>query len=59
MSRLLGTVKSFSNYVKQSEAPVDEDGARPTPSLLSRKIEDLEEEVKRGPALSLSDLSRT
>ncbi|EMD30619.1 hypothetical protein CERSUDRAFT_145870, partial [Gelatoporia subvermispora B] len=30
--------------------------ARPTPSLLSRKIEDLEEEVKRGPALSLSDL---
>ena len=59
MSKILEHVKDAVNAFSDSEAPVNEDGATPRPSYLSRKITDLQERVIRGPGFTLDDLVST
>ena len=56
MSRILGHFKDAVNAFTDSEAPLNEDGATPRPSYLSRKITDIQERVIRGPGFTLNDL---
>lgn len=54
--RLLNTLGQSADLLSRSSAPVDTDGARPVPPLLTKKVEDVEYIVKHGSPLSLSDI---
>ncbi|KZT64796.1 heme peroxidase [Daedalea quercina L-15889] len=56
VQRGLATVRRVVDDFADSAAPLNQDGASPTPSLLSRKITDVQQVLTRGPALTLSDL---
>jgi hypothetical protein len=56
MSRFVGSVGRDAELVHMSTEPFDLDGARPVPSILTKTVEDVEEFVQRGPAISLSAL---
>src|SRR5882757_1172656 len=45
-------------YFHKSAEPLDEDGARPVPALLTRKLEDIDYVARHGPPFSLTDLVR-
>jgi hypothetical protein len=43
-------------YFQKSFEPLDQDGAHPVPSLLARKLEDLDFTIKHGQAFSVTDI---
>lgn len=56
MSRFLGSVSRDAQLLHMSQEPFDLDGARPIPSVLTKKIEEVEEFAQRGFPISLSGL---
>lgn len=55
---VLAELERVSKFFANVEAPLMLDGAHPEPPLLARGIEDLEQIVQRGPALTPNDLVR-
>ncbi|THH14008.1 hypothetical protein EW146_g6268 [Bondarzewia mesenterica] len=53
---ILQSIQSSAHFVNAANAPVDLDGGRPLPSLFTRTLDDVEEAVKNGPALTPADL---
>ena len=51
-------VGNIAQFVQDSNAPVDMDGARPVPSFLKQEVEDIHQVVTRGAAFSITDLVR-
>lgn len=50
---------SVSEYIHRSAEPVDDDGAKQEPSLFTKAVEDIHEEVVRGKPFSLGDIVRS
>ena len=59
MSRFLTSVSRDAQLLHMSQEPLDLDGARPVPSVLTKKIEEVEAFAQRGSPISLSDLVST
>ncbi|KII85619.1 hypothetical protein PLICRDRAFT_56845 [Plicaturopsis crispa FD-325 SS-3] len=55
-SRTLERGSTLSKLMTASAAPVDLDGARPVPDLLSRSLDDIEKLMERGSPVSIKDL---
>ena len=51
-------VGNIAQFVQDSNAPVDQDGARPIPAFLKQEVEDIHQVVTRGAAFHISDLVR-
>jgi linoleate 10R-lipoxygenase len=56
MSRFLTAVNKDLELVHMSGEPVDLDGARKVPSVLTKKIQDVIDFAQRGSPVSISDL---
>lgn len=55
MSSVLESLRHTSDFVHKSFAPVDADGAAPTPGVLSGAIGSIESAVKAGSTVSIKD----
>lgn len=56
MSKILEHVKDAVNALADSEAPVNEHGAKPRPSYLSREITSIQGRIIRGPGFTPKDI---
>jgi hypothetical protein len=56
MSTIWHKLSQVSALFDKSSEPLDQDGAYPVPSFLTRKLEDIDYVVKQGQPFSLADL---
>ena len=57
MTSILHSIQNGASFISAANAPVDTDGnPRPLPSLLTRTVDDIEQEIKNGPAFTLADV---
>ena len=56
MENILKPIANISEFLHRSGSPVDLDGAKPSPSFLKQKIDDVHTELVRGKPFKLSDL---
>jgi hypothetical protein len=56
MTHFLNTISRDSKLLHLSQEPLDLDGSRPVPGVLTKAIEEVEDFAQRGPPISLSAL---
>lgn len=59
MSRFLSAAEKESKQIDRTLEPLDLDGGRPVPSLLTKSLEFIENFIEKGPAFTLSDVVST